>query len=689
MLHINKKFSALFLIMSCLSPFLVAKTSVKDLPPNYRKWVQDEVNYIISNEERDAFLALPNDETRDKFIEHFWELRNPIPGAPENTYKQEIYQRIEYAKQYLGGVHTDMGQTYITLGEPKQRAKYYGRSEVRPMEIWFYQNTNPALPTHFNVLFFDKDNNGSMRFYSPYMDGPGKLATSVMTVNDNKHAFQNIDRALGREVARTTLSLIPGEPVDMQNGKASLSSDVMIGIIKNLANNPLTKDELNLKRATESVTHRIVLGDDYLDVVTATLRDGTGNFNLHYLLRLHRPVDFAIAEADNKLFYNVDVSARVYGPDNKLIFKQDKDISQYLDAAEAERIKKSLFGYEGWLALAPGKYKINFLFINKVTKTAYKAERNVVIPEPVTKGVRLSEVVPFSSAESVGAGKDYLPFTMGGIKFTPIAGDELTYAPGQNVNVFYQIWSPPADPKSFATKNLTVDYAYGRVGASGDARNLHEEVAKSQLDAFGSMLTGKKIALPLEAAGGNYRLLVSLNDPDSTQKVYSSLNFKVFNQGGAAPPFDITDPDLAQDVSKGVPQFDRALAYMAQGDSDSALTWFKSALARNPANEIARSRLAELYFAKQDYASAAELFSRSPVTAETDEQAILQGAESMAKTGSVNRAISLLEGAINQRNKSGPLYMALAGYYRSEGKVDRATELETKGRELITKIGND
>ena len=307
----------------------------------------------------------------------------PIPGAPENTYKNEIYQRIEYAKQYLGGVHTDMGQTYITLGEPKQRAKYYGRQEVRPMEIWFYQNTNPALPPYFNVLFFDKDNNGSMRFYSPYMDGPGKLATSVMTVNDNKHAFQNIDRALGREVARTTLSLIPDEPVDMQNATASLTSDVMIGTIKGLANHPLTKDELNLKRATESVTHRIVLGDDYLDVVTVTLRDGAGNFNLHYLLRLHRPSDFAIAEADNKFFYNVDLSARVYGPDNKLIFKQDKDISQYLDPVNAERIKKSLFGYEGWLALAPGKYKINFLLTNKVTKTAYKAERTVVIPEPL------------------------------------------------------------------------------------------------------------------------------------------------------------------------------------------------------------------------------------------------------------------------------------------------------------------
>ena len=670
-------------VLIAASGMVAAKPSIKDLPPHYRHWIQDEVNFIITNEERDAFLALPNDETRDKFIEHFWELRNPTPGAPTNTYKDDIYQRIEYAKQYLGGVHTDMGQTYVTLGEPKQRSKYYGRQEVRPMEIWFYQNTNPALPPYFNVLFFDKDSNGSMHFYSPYMDGPGKLATSVMTVNDNKHALQNIDRALGREVARTTLSLLPDEPVDMQNATTSLTSDVMIGTIKGLANHPLTKDELNLRRATESVTHRIVLGEDYLDVVTATLRDGTGNFNLHYLLRLHRPSDFSIAEADNKFFYNVELSARVYGPDNKLIFKQDKDISQYLDAGDVERIKKSLFGYEGWLALAPGKYKVNFLLTNKVTKTAYKAERTVVIPNPVTSGVRLSEVVPFSSAETGRAGQG-LPAVYDWRSQVHADNRRRPHVfAGTEPKRLLSDLGAPADPRSFAAKNLTVDYAYGRVGASGDARNVHEEVAKSQLDSFGSLLTGKKIALPMEAAGGSYRLLVSLNDPDSTQKVYSSLNFRVSNQGDTATSFDITDPDLAQDVTKGVPQFDRALAYMAQGDKDSALAWFKTAIARDPANEIARSRLAELYFAKQDYANVAELFSRSPVTPETDEQAILQGAESMAKTGSVSRAITLLEGAINQRSKSGPLYMALAGYYRSEGKADRATELESKGRELI------
>ncbi len=674
---------ALVCLLSISSGLFAAKNAVRDLPPRYRTWVTDEVNYIITNEERTALLALATDEDRDKFIERFWELRNPTPGAPTNTYKDDIYRRIAYAKQYLDGVHSAMGQTYITLGEPNQRGKYRARTEVRPMEIWFYQNTSPARPPFFSVVFFDRDNTGDMRFYSPYMDGPAALTTSVMTVNDNIHSFQTIDKTLGREVARTTLSLLPDEPVDMQNAKASLQSDVMLSILKNLANHPLTKADLEQKRLAERVTHRIVLNEEFLDVITMPLRDAAGNFNLHYLLRLHRPSDFAIEEANNKVFYNLAFSARVYGTDKKLIFKVEKNVSQYLDAAEVDRIKHSLFGYEGWLPLVPGKYKIDFLLTNKLSKTAYRAEREVVIPTLQAKGVQVSDVIAFSDAKGVGPGKDYLPFTVGGVKFTPAAGDGLIYSPGQDLNIFYQLWGPSGDPAAYSGKNLVVDYAYGRLGSTGDAKSVHEEVAKQQFDSFGSMLTGKKLPLAPEAGAGNYRLVVSVNDPDSAQKVYSSLNFRVYGVPGAAAPFDVYDPELSDEINRGVPEFNRALCSLAVDDKDSALRWFKATLSKNPGNEVARSRLAELYFAKPDYAAVAALFSRSPVTKETDEEAILRAAESMAKTGDVPRAISFLESALTVGNTSGPLYLALANFYRDEGNIQKANQLESKGKALV------
>jgi GWxTD domain-containing protein len=655
------------------------KTSVRDLPDRYRTWLQDEVYTIINNEEKDAFLKLTTDQERDIFIQRFWDLRSPTPGAPDNAYKQEIYERIAYAKQYLDGVHSAMGQIYITLGQPQQRAKYYARADIRPMEIWFYQNTNPALPPYFYVVFFDRDNTGTMRLYSPYMDGPSKLTTSVLVVNDNQHALQTIDKALGREVARTTLSLIPDSPVDMQNATASLESDVMLGMIKNLANHPLTKQMLEQRRMAQQVTHRIVLSGEFLDVVATPLRDAAGNFNLHYLLRLHRPEDFAVGQADNKIFYSIDFSVQVYGPDNKLIFQQLKTVGSNLDDAEASRLRSSVFGYEGWLALAPGKYKVDFQLANKITQTAFKAQREVVVPAPA-EGLRLSETIAFAKAESTT--RDYLPFTLGGVKFTPLIGEGLTYAPGQDVNVFYQIWAPPRTSALYTDKSLTVDYAYGRLGAAGDTKTLHEQVAMQQFDAFGSLVSGKKIPLAADAAPGNYKLMVSVAAPDSPQKVYSSLNLRIASNPATAPAFDIFDPDLAEYVIHGVADFDRALCYLAQGDKDSALQWFQAALAKDAGNEAARSHLGELYYAKQDYPAVAALYARVTVTKETDEQSILRAAESMARTGDLPRAITFLETALNVRRNSGPLYIALAGYYRDEGNLQKASQMESKGKEL-------
>jgi len=281
----------------------------------------------------------------------------------------------------------------------------------------------------------------------------------------------------------------------------------------------------------------------------------------------------------------------------------------------------------------------------------------------------------------VGPGRDYLPFTLGGVKFTPLSGDELTFVPGQNINIFYQIWGPAADPKSYNGKSIQVSYGYGRLGSAGEAKTIQEQVDKQQFDQFGSLVSGKKISLT-DAAPGNYRLVVSVADGDAP-KVYSSLAFRVYSMPNTAPPFDAYDPGLADDVIKGVPEFDRALTYMAHNDQDAALTWFKAALAKNSSNEVARSRLAELYFARQDYADVAALFARTPITAETDEEAILRAADSMAKTGDVPRAISFLENAVHLRSSSGPLYLALANYYRGAGNIQKANEMESRGRELV------
>jgi len=273
------------------------------IPPKYKKWLQQDVAYIITNEEKKSFQDLTSDADRDRFIEHFWEVRNPTPGSPNNTYRDEHYRRIEYANQYFGhishseGRRTDMGRVYITLGEPQQRQKLLGLQKVTPMEIWFYSNGNPALPPFFYVIFYQRDPMDEFRLYHPYSDGPEKLITAVSGPT-RQDAFKILAQDAGKDVARETLSLLPDEPVDFNAGTIGLASDVMLATIQDLANNPMSKAELeNRRRLLEDVTHRVVLGEEYLDVVTVPLRDPAGNTNLHYLLRLKKPDDFTVGQS--------------------------------------------------------------------------------------------------------------------------------------------------------------------------------------------------------------------------------------------------------------------------------------------------------------------------------------------------------------------------------------------------------
>ncbi len=136
------------------------KELIKALPEKYKKWIEEEVVYIISPKEKEVFLSLENDRQRDMFIEAFWKQRDPNPDTPENEFKEEHYRRIKYANQHFGkespgaGWRSDMGRIYIMLGEPHYIEKYENRYDLYPTIIWFYQGmADYGLPNGFSVVF--------------------------------------------------------------------------------------------------------------------------------------------------------------------------------------------------------------------------------------------------------------------------------------------------------------------------------------------------------------------------------------------------------------------------------------------------------------------------------------------------------------------------------------------------------
>jgi GWxTD domain-containing protein len=111
---------------------------ISDLP--WHKWLNEDVRYIITDEERSDFKKLTTNDQRDKFVEDFWNRRNPTPQSSENPYKEEHYRRIAYTNQHfaadLPGWKTDRGRMYIMFGPPDSIESHPGFSP--PSEVWRY-----------------------------------------------------------------------------------------------------------------------------------------------------------------------------------------------------------------------------------------------------------------------------------------------------------------------------------------------------------------------------------------------------------------------------------------------------------------------------------------------------------------------------------------------------------------------
>ncbi len=116
-----------------------AKALKIELSKTYRKWLDEDVRWIITDEEKYTFMQLSNDEERDQFIEAFWQRRDPTPDTEENEFKEEHYRRIAYANEHyaagIPGWKTDRGRIYIVFGPADEIESHpSGGSYERPMD---------------------------------------------------------------------------------------------------------------------------------------------------------------------------------------------------------------------------------------------------------------------------------------------------------------------------------------------------------------------------------------------------------------------------------------------------------------------------------------------------------------------------------------------------------------------------
>jgi bla regulator protein blaR1 len=155
---------------------------VRDENSPYQKWLNQEVVYIITPEERAAFEKLTTDDERQKFVEQFWERRNPHPGSPVNTYKQQYYHRLAYANEHFTtatrpGWQSDRGHMLLVYGPPDE-IDAHPANKPFPYEEWMYRHVE-GLGDNVTLTFIDRSHSGDYQLApGPVNSAPAKKQSS-------------------------------------------------------------------------------------------------------------------------------------------------------------------------------------------------------------------------------------------------------------------------------------------------------------------------------------------------------------------------------------------------------------------------------------------------------------------------------------------------------------------------------
>jgi GWxTD domain-containing protein len=432
-----------------------------DLPPKYKKWIEEEVVYIVTPKEREVFYKLETDAQRDRFIEEFWRQRDPTPGTSQNEFKEEHYRRIEYANKWFGkgtpipGWKTERGRVYIILGEPIYRQKFHNSHYIYPIELWFYQgDVSKGLPPFFYIVFFKKFGIGDFELYSPLRDGPKSLLPTtshelwdptgaaesfeayqrrMMGATDDTMggaAYRIIKERVSIDLAQASLSLIPGGTVNNP-----IESEKLLGNV-----NTYPQKKVDDRYAYEFLKYKAVVEVNYSVYyirnknLIKTYCDESGVFFIHYVVQ---PEVLSVDVYRDKYYSNIKISVRVTDLKGKTIFQYNKLYPIEFTKNEIKSVKLRPMNIEDNFPLIPGNYKVNLLLENTVSKEFTSFEREITIPEPL----KIPQMSSLLLAYRISKDQEPLrkTFKMANIRVYPSIDNK--FHTGETLYVYFQLYN--------------------------------------------------------------------------------------------------------------------------------------------------------------------------------------------------------------------------------------------------------
>ncbi len=494
-----------------------------ELKKAYKDWLDKDVTYIITDEERKAFKKLANDDERERFIEEFWRRRDPDPDTDENEFKEEYYERIAYTNEHFSsgipGWKTDRGRIYIMYGKPDgrethpmggayERPSYEGGGSTTtyPFEVWFYRYI-AGVGSGVEIEFVDPTGSGEYRIARNPNEKDAMLMIpgAGLTLSEQLGLTDKADRIMGAH--------------GIGNAQYQREQDIPFSRLQLLA---------DLSRPPQ-----VKFNDLATAVNTGVVEENPLNFDLRidfFRQSDERVITAFTIQAENKdlVFQDsgglqqarMNIFARITSVAGRRVGIFEDPVITTATAEELSEAKDRKSAYQKAVPLATGTYKVDVIVRDTSSGATGLKQLGFTVPRYDSEKLSTSTMILAAKLESLHDQPAVGQFVIGTTKVIPNVS--RVYHRGAAVGLYLQIYNAGIDQTTLRP-SVDVEYVLLKDG---------KEVGKSSEDWRGLSDAGQRLTLARlidtrALPTGDYEVAIRIRDRVSGQSLSPSEKFSI------------------------------------------------------------------------------------------------------------------------------------------------------------------
>ena len=513
-----------------------ARALKQELSKPYKKWLDEDVVYIITDEERAAFKQLSNDEERDNFIEAFWQRRDPTPDTEENEFKEEHYQRIAYANEHFAagvpGWRTDRGRIYIVFGKADEVESHPsggtyerpmeeggGTTSTFPFEQWRYRYIE-GIGQEVIIEFVDTCMCGE---YHMTMDRSEKDAL-LMTPNAGLTMWEQMgmanksQRFNGNGIERLGL----GPDSAMLNSKEFDRLDQWAKLQQ--------APKIKFTDLTEEVNSKVILNPMPFDVRADYVKVTSDTVLVPITIQMkNRDITFVNKEGVQR--GTVNIYGKLSTLTGKILQPFEDTVQVDVPAELLPRTAENASVYWKSIPMRPGHYKLYIAVkdVNGDRKGVFS--RSITVPEFVEDKLATSSLIVADQMEpvptkAIGNGSFVIGTTKVRPRVAPADGKPAIFKRDrdQKLNFWMQVYNLSVDEK---THKPSATFEYDITNVATNKSIVQKVETTDTMGNVGDQVTLQKSIAAANLQPGVYKIKIKVNDNVSKQTVDPSAMFAV------------------------------------------------------------------------------------------------------------------------------------------------------------------